>query len=57
MQIAPDITKLQRDELEGEGLTLRAIDDAVAKLRVSQPNEFTTRDILATAKVLSGEGN
>ncbi|MEP7085695.1 MAG: hypothetical protein ABI884_00050 [Gemmatimonadota bacterium] len=55
MRLAPDITIRQREELEVAGLTLRAIEDAVAHLRVNQPNGFTTRDVSDTAHLQRSE--
>jgi hypothetical protein len=45
-KIAPDLSKRERDTLEGAGLTPRQIDDAVAILRVRMPNGFSRQDVL-----------
>jgi hypothetical protein len=45
-KIAPDLSKRDRDTLEGAGLTPRQIDDVVAMLRVRMPNGFSLQDVL-----------
>ena len=45
-RIAPDLSKRDRDTLEGAGLTPRQIDDVVAMLRVRMPNGFSLQDVL-----------
>ena len=45
-RIAPDLSKRDRDTLEGAGLTPRQIDDIVAMLRVRMPNGFSLQDVL-----------
>jgi hypothetical protein len=45
-KIAPDLSKRDRDTLEGAGLTPREIDDTVAMLRVRMPEGFSMRDVL-----------
>ena len=45
-RIAPDLSKLDRDWLEGAGMTPRQIDDIVAMLRVRMPNGFSPQDVL-----------
>jgi hypothetical protein len=45
-RIAPDLSKRDRDTLEGAGLTPRQIDDVVAMLRVRMPNGFLLQDVL-----------
>ena len=45
-KIAADLSKHERDTLEGAGLTPRQIDDIVAMLRVRMPNGFTRQDVL-----------
>ena len=45
-KIAPDLSKRDRDTLEGAGLTPRQIDDTVAMLRVRMPNGFSVQDVL-----------
>jgi hypothetical protein len=45
-RIAPDLSKRDRDTLEGAGLTPREIDDTVAMLRVRMPNGFSLQDEL-----------
>jgi hypothetical protein len=47
-KIAPDLSKRDRDSLEGAGLTPRQIDDTVAALRVRMPNGFSRQDVLDT---------
>ena len=48
-KIAPDLSKRDRDTLEGAGLTPRQIDDVVAMLRVRMPNGFSLQDVLDVA--------
>lgn len=45
-RIAPDLTKHDRDSLEGAGMTPRQIDDIVAMLRVRMPKGFSPQDVL-----------
>jgi hypothetical protein len=49
-KIAPDLSKRERDKLEGAGMTPRQIDDIVARLRVQMPNGFTRHDVLAVVR-------
>jgi hypothetical protein len=50
-KIAPDLSKRERDTLEGAGLTPRQIDDVVARLRVQMPNGFTRQDVLDAVRL------
>jgi hypothetical protein len=50
-KIAPDLSKRERDTLEGAGLTPRQIDDTVSMLRVRRPNGFTLQDVLDAARL------
>jgi hypothetical protein len=50
-RIASDLSKRERDTLEGAGLTPRQIDDTVAMLRVRMPDGFTLRDVLDAARL------
>jgi hypothetical protein len=50
-RIAPDLSKRERDTLEGAGLTPRQIDDTVAMLRVRMPDGFTLQDVLDAARL------
>jgi len=45
-RIAPDLTKRDRDSLEGAGMTPRQIDDLVALLRIRMPDGFSPQDVL-----------
>jgi len=45
-RIAPDLTKRERDSLEGAGMTPRQIDDIIAMLRVRMPDGFSPQDVL-----------
>jgi hypothetical protein len=45
-RIAPDLSKRDRDTLEGAELTPRQIEDVVAMLRVRMPNGFSLQDVL-----------
>jgi hypothetical protein len=50
-KIAPDLSKHERDTLEGAGLTPRQIDDIVAALRVQMPNGFSPQDVLDAVRL------
>jgi hypothetical protein len=45
-RIAPDLTKRERDSLEGAGMTPRQVDDIIAMLRVRMPDGFSPQDVL-----------
>jgi hypothetical protein len=44
-----ELPRRERDDLEGAGMTLRAIDDAVADLRLRGVSPFTLGDIIEVA--------
>jgi hypothetical protein len=53
-EFAPDLGKQDRDDLEVAGMSPRAIDDAIAALRLGGV-PFTTQDVLALGPLRKDE--
>lgn len=46
-RFAPDLSKQEREDLEVAGMSPRAIDDAIATLRLASTKPFTLQAVLA----------
>ncbi len=53
-EFAPDLRKQDRDDLEAAGMTPRAIDNAIAALRLRR-TPFTAEDVLAIGPLRKDE--
>ena len=52
---APDLSRQDREDLEIAGMSPRAIDDAIAALRLRGSDPFTVQDVLAVGPLRKDE--
>jgi hypothetical protein len=54
-ELAPDLSTQDREDLEVAGMSPRAIDDAIAALRLRGASPFTVQDVLALGPLRKDE--